>query len=86
MTGGGAQDDHTGTPMDRSGPAEHPGHHCPPVDCVVVMHCVTGTAELSTSVAVPAAVSMTSLLAPRASEPFRGRDLEPPTPPPNRVS
>ena len=77
--------DHTGhTPAPEVPPA--PGHrhqHCPPVDCAMTVHCTPAHAAIASAVLLlPAA--RTRHHAIRTSPAHTGRDLEPPTPPPNK--
>ena len=78
--------------MDHTGPApapqvpvtpDHRHHHCPPVDCAMTVHCAPAHAAIA-SVGFVTPVLGTSHFALGTSPAPAGRDLEPPTPPPNR--
>ena len=76
---------HDGMPMDRPVPPTHSRHRCPPADCLAFTHCSPGV-QLSMTVAAATWPILPHPLTPRTAHELRGRYLEPPTPPPDKVT
>lgn len=66
-------------------PVSTNGEHCPPVECLAATHCTVTQGMAPTSVMAAHAMVVTGIL-PEGVPFLAGRDLEPPTPPPNRHS